>query len=400
MEKKEYTSPYQYGGSVKGSYDRQLFDLKVKLATGSIGRFTFGAEVDYSVGDLSRLRDPRSRVLLADYAIIPSLTYKISEKHALGLDFYYRFRKQRLDNIITVQREKQFEYYLLEGLENYWMTTELGKVARRTVADIFGGDLQYKLTGEYGSWLVSLGYERLVEEVVDDERKEPGDYNAQKVTFYSGYKSERINVLHAWNMQASYTGGQAEEFVQEQVNITHGNGMVSNKWVTLYNFVTYKDDVLNVQTDYTFYKGDVSRKDYNWLMGVSGKYEYLKNRYLLPESTREVSTLRIGVKGAGRVVNKDAHKFWIEAALNGALPLETKMNLSEENVFTENVLNPDLRFFKAKTLEAKVDFQYSFPMRLKKTALTGYIKAYAGNVFTDKFGSRFSGGISVGILTL
>ncbi|MCI7164195.1 MAG: hypothetical protein MSA19_12490 [Butyricimonas virosa] len=397
---KEYTSPYQYGGSVKGSYDRQLFDLKVKFATGSIGRFTFGAEVDYSVGDLSRLRDPRSRVLLADYAIIPSLTYKISEKHALGLDFYYRFRKQHLDNIITVQREKQFEYYLLEGLENYWMTTELGKVARRTVADIFGGDLQYKLTGEYGSWLVSLGYERLVEEVVDDERKEPGDYNAQKVTFYSGYKSERINVLHAWNMQASYTGGQAEEFVQEQVNITHGNGMVSNKWVTLYNFVTYKDDVLNVQTDYTFYKGDVSRKDYNWLMGVSGKYEYLKNRYLLPESTREVSTLRIGVKGAGRVVNKDAHKFWIEAALNGALPLETKMNLSEENVFTENVLNPDLRFFKAKTLEAKVDFQYSFPMRLKKTALTGYIKAYAGNVFTDKFGSRFSGGISVGILTL
>ena len=142
---KEYTSPYQYGGSVKGSYDRQLFDLKVKLATGSIGRFTFGAEVDYSVGDLSRLRDPRSR-----------------------------FRKQRLDNIITVQREKQFEYYLLEGLENYWMTTELGKVARRTVADIFGGDLQYKLTEEYGSWLVSLGYERLVEEVVDDERKEPG----------------------------------------------------------------------------------------------------------------------------------------------------------------------------------------------------------------------------------
>lgn len=397
---KEYTSPYQYGGSVKGSYDRQLFDLKVKLATGSLGRFTLGVGLNYSVGDLSRLRDPRSRVMLADYAVIPSMTYRLSERHALGLDFYYRFRKQRLDNITTVQREKQFEYYLFEGLENYWMTTELGKVARRTVADIFGGDLQYKLTGEYGSWLVSLGYERLVEEVVDDERKEPGDYNAQKVTFYSGYKSERINVLHAWNMQASYTGGQAEEFVQEQVNITHGNGMVSNKWVTLYNFVTYKDDVLNVQTDYTFYKGDVSRKDYNWLMGVSGKYEYLKNRYLLPESTREVSTLRIGVKGAGRVVNKDAHKFWIEAALNGALPLETKMNLSEENVFTENVLNPDLRFFKAKTLEAKVDFQYSFPMRLKKTALTGYIKAYAGNVFTDKFGSRFSGGISVGILTL
>ena len=132
------------------------------------------------------------------------------------------------------------------------MTTELGKVARRTVADIVGGDLQYKLTGERGSWLVSLGYERLMEEVVDNERKEPGDYNARKVTFYSGYKNERVNVLHAWDLQASYVGGQAEEFVQEQVNITHDNGMVSSKWVTLYNFVTYKDDVLNVRTNYTF----------------------------------------------------------------------------------------------------------------------------------------------------
>lgn len=42
---KEYTSPYQYGGSVKGSYDRQLFDLKVKLATGEPRTFYFGSGV-------------------------------------------------------------------------------------------------------------------------------------------------------------------------------------------------------------------------------------------------------------------------------------------------------------------------------------------------------------------
>lgn len=83
------------------------------------------------MGDLSRLRDPRSRVMLADYAIIPSMTsHGFQRWHALGLDFYYRFPgNNSLDNITTVQREKQFEYYLFEGLENYWMTTELGKVA-------------------------------------------------------------------------------------------------------------------------------------------------------------------------------------------------------------------------------------------------------------------------------
>lgn len=43
---KEYTSPYQYGGSVKGSYDRQLFDLKVKLATGEPRTFYFGSGIE------------------------------------------------------------------------------------------------------------------------------------------------------------------------------------------------------------------------------------------------------------------------------------------------------------------------------------------------------------------
>lgn len=399
MMVKEYTGPYNYGSSVKGSYDRQLFDLKVKLATGSIGRFTFGVGVDYVVGDLSRLRDPRSRVLMADYAILPSITYQISEKHAVGFDVYYRFRKERLDNITTVQKEKQFEYYLFKGMENYWMTTELGKVDRRTMGSMVGGDLQYKLKGETGAWMVSFGYERLMEEVVDRERQEPGDYNAQKFSFYSGFRVENARSLQALNVNADYTGGQAEEFVQEQVNVTHGNGMVSEKWVTLYNYVTFKDNYLNVSADYTLYRGDVSRKDYCWFAGIKGAFERWEERYILPKSTRDISTLRVGVNGAGRLINKSRGKLWLQASVNGSLPVETNMCLVEENVFTENVMNPDMDFYKAKTLETKVDLQYSFPVKLKKTAMTAYVKGYAGNVFTDSFGSRFSGGISIGILT-
>lgn len=36
--------------------------------------------------------------------------------------------------------------------------------------------------------------------------------------------------------------------------------------------------------------------------------------------------------------------------MNGALPLETKMNLSEENVFTENVLNPGFEDFQGQNV--------------------------------------------------
>ena len=99
------------------------------------------------------------------------------------------------------------------------------------------------------------------------------------------------------------------------------------------------------------------------------------------------------------MINKSNGKLWLQATVNGSLPVETNMHLVEENVFTENVMSPDMDFYKAKTLETKIDLQYSFPVKLKKTAMTAYVKGYAGNVFTDSFGSRFSGGISIGILT-
>ncbi|MFR7810061.1 MAG: DUF6850 family outer membrane beta-barrel protein [Butyricimonas faecihominis] len=90
----------------------------------------------------------------------------------------------------------------------------------------------------------------------------------------------------------------------------------------------------------------------------------------------------------------------MHAGLKRFVTVGNQNELVQREYFTENVLNPDLKYFDAKTLDTKIDVQYSFPMKLKKTSLTGYVKAYAGNIFTDKFGSRFNGGISIGILTL
>ena len=54
--------------------------------------FTGGVRLDYQVGDLSRLRDPRSRSELLDYKLTPSLTYT-SGQHTLGISGHYRRRK-------------------------------------------------------------------------------------------------------------------------------------------------------------------------------------------------------------------------------------------------------------------------------------------------------------------
>ena len=88
-----HSNPYFSGSSIKGKYDFQNFDLSAALATLPIKNFTFGARLDYKVGDLSRLKDPRSRTNLADYQLTPAVTYTWN-KHSLGLSGYYHRRKE------------------------------------------------------------------------------------------------------------------------------------------------------------------------------------------------------------------------------------------------------------------------------------------------------------------
>ena len=90
-----HSNPYFSGSSIKGKYDFQNFDLSAALATLPIKNFTFGARLDYKVGDLSRLKDPpfthQSGRLSTDS---PAVTYTWN-KHSLGLSGYYHRRKEK-----------------------------------------------------------------------------------------------------------------------------------------------------------------------------------------------------------------------------------------------------------------------------------------------------------------
>ena len=97
------SSPYIFGSSVKGNYDKQMFDLHAKFSHIQKGKFTYGLGIDYTVADLSRLRDPRSRSYLADYAAVPAVTYQLSPAITLGLDGFVRYQKEKMPSIVTVQ---------------------------------------------------------------------------------------------------------------------------------------------------------------------------------------------------------------------------------------------------------------------------------------------------------
>ena len=92
------SDPYFAGSSVSGKYDFQDFDFTAALGTTDFGGWRFGLRLDYSVGDLSRLRDPRSRSQLLDYQLTPAVTRTFG-RHSVGLSGHYHRYKEKITGV-------------------------------------------------------------------------------------------------------------------------------------------------------------------------------------------------------------------------------------------------------------------------------------------------------------
>ena len=79
-------NPYLTGSSVKGKYSYQVFDFSVKMSSKRLFGFMWaGIGLDYSLGDFSRLQDPRSRTQEIRYSITPGVAFRLG-KETIGLN--------------------------------------------------------------------------------------------------------------------------------------------------------------------------------------------------------------------------------------------------------------------------------------------------------------------------
>ena len=91
--------------------------MTAAVGTTDFSGWRFGLQLNYQLGDLSRLRDPRSRSQLLDYRLTPAVSYTMGN-HTLGLSGYYDRRKEKMGPLVTVQSDATLTYYLLSGMEN------------------------------------------------------------------------------------------------------------------------------------------------------------------------------------------------------------------------------------------------------------------------------------------
>ncbi|MHC1778607.1 MAG: DUF6850 family outer membrane beta-barrel protein [Bacteroidales bacterium] len=397
------SNPYIYGSSVKGNYETQQFDLNLKLYSRSSGKVNFGVTLDYHVSDISRQRDPRSRSYLLDYSLIPSLVYNLNKTSKLGLDLYYRFDKEKMPGLSTVQTDPNLKYYTFSGLEN-----AIGRIggykgfSRQFISDFVGSSLQYSYEKGNVKWLISAGVDMQWQETLGDKKQSPGSYNSFNYRLMSNLIMIKGNYLHNIFINSKIYDGGANEFRQNLVSEKNPEtGVITERWITVY---TYKNRVINklseISAKWKIYSLSDNGRGYKWSAGIFGGFNNFSNNYYLPKSEFGASRVNFGLEGSYCFLKRGDRVVEFEGVLNTQLKTDSYLITTTQNEITENILIPDHEYYNMNTLNIWGSLKYSFPLKfIKSSKISGFARIYGGNIFAGNSINRNSAGLAIGILT-
>ena len=396
------SNPFFSGSSIMGKYDTQDFDLTAAISTIPIPlssnnmdrEMTVGCKLDYKVGDLSRLRDPRSRSELLDYKITPAVTYTFGQR-TLGLSGHYNRRKEKVPGLITVQDDPNLSYYLMSGMEQANGTIGGYKgYSREWVNHEFGAELNYGYQKSNYNSLLSASISQGTEDAWGQYKYEPGKYTTY---IYKVSSLERIKIgsrLHQLDMYANFTQGYADEYRQQLIQEKDAKGNTSYHYETQ---IEYKKRYQVKTTDASIHYR-CSWLDGEAISGYAGfcyAIQRISNKHLLPLSDFQYDHFNIQVEGGKAFFNK---RLWIDLSGTYHFARNVELNLADPTSdYAQQVWLSDQAYYKANFWQGHAEVKYTFPLTIKKEFTQWYAKAYGDFLKTNNQMDRKTIGIAIGI---
>lgn len=397
------SDPYFSGSSVPGRYDMQTIQLTAGMGTTRLGHWNLGAKLDYNLGDLSRLRDPRSRAELLDYQLTPAVIYNFdasSAHHAVGLAAWYHRRKEKIGSLTTVQTDANLKYYLMSGMEN-----AVGNIRgysgyqREWVNHNFGMELSYAYgKGDFRN-LTSVSLQRGSESILGQYKYRPGHFYNYIYGLQSQNRFETADLLHQLDVKATFEEGYADEYRQQLI--------IENDPKTSLNSYHY-ETLIKFNKRYQVKKLDlglryrVTAEENNGLPGghfdVRGDYQQVGNRHLLNASKLEYARLNL---------MEETGFYWkkwsVTAGLGYSWSTKSRLKLADETTdYAQNVLIPDMNYHEVNYWRYRLEVTRELPLTIKKLKTNCYAKAYVDGIETKKLGKdnpdKYTLGISLGLL--
>ena len=387
------SNPFISGSAVRGKYDYQNFTLNAKVASVRLGHFNYGASLYYKVGDLSRLRDPRSRVRLADYQLTPSVIYTTGDHH-IGLSAWYHRYKEKLVGLTTVQTDPNLKYYLMSGME--YAQGSVGAYSsynREYVNHEFGGELSYGFTSERLNSVNSLTVKRGTEYAYGQYKYEPGRWYTGNYAFTTRNRLQAGRLLHSIDGAIHYEEGYADQYNQELITEKDGS------YVTQYwrNKMTYKKRYQLKKTDLNLhYRLSVTDDDaVAGYVGVGYALQSVSNKHLLATSELKYSSSQISAEGGYGLFAK---RLWLKGEADYHFSHKADLNLNDPTTdYAVNVLTPDQIYYAANYFQGRLELMWQQPLTIKGQHTLWFAKLYGSYLKTNNNLNGKGAGLTVGL---
>ena len=417
-----HSDPFFPGSAIPGRYDFQDFHFVAALGTREIGRWHVGLRLDYDAGDLSRLRDPRSRSQLLEYKLTPSATYSLG-RSTVGLSANYHRRKEKIIGVTTLQTDATIEYYTMSGLENAVGTVAgYNGYSREWVDHRFGTALSYAYKTDGYSLLASATVERGAESVLGQYEFEEGKFVDYRYGITVRNRIAAGRLLHELDASFGYEQAYADEY-RQQYKVEHDNNVQSRD----YTYLVRQDDgtlkeetaTVNRTSDYTSYYYTnllTFKKRYqvevlnSWLhyrlnlvddrrilgyVGTALAACDAKDSHLLPSSSLHCSNYDLSVEGGYGLLGG---RLWIDGSVMRRFSGKANLSLNDATTdYAALVLIPDMDYYRANCWQGSIAILYQQPLTLKGHRTLWFAKAFGCCLNTDNSLNSRSVGLSIGL---
>lgn len=401
------SNPYQSGSAIAGSYDHQDFDMVASVGTTDFSGWRFGLQLNYQLGDLSRLRDPRSRSQLLDYRLTPSVSYTMGG-HTLGLSGYYDRRKEKMGPLVTVQSDATLTYYLFSGME--YATGTIGGYSsfnREWVNHQVGAAMDYGYRSDSFHTLNSFGISRGEEYAYGTYKYEPGRYFTYLYNVQSQNRLLTGSVLHQVDVRMDWQQGYADEYRQQLIikndpqigttSYTYEKQLEFRKRYQVRTFdcaFRYRANFLNDASSRLLQQATASLKGYT---GFSIDTHKASNRHLLPLSSSDFSRINFQLENG---ISLFKQHLTADLTLGYSVSTRADLQLADDSsVLAQRVLLKDLPYYDANLLHGRLQVMYQFPLTIKKSRAMWFVKAFGDFTSANSAGhpNLYNVGFSVGL---
>ena len=397
-------NPYFSGSSIAGKYDSQNFDLTAAVSTIPIPmasdhadrELLLGARLDYKVGDLSRLRDPRSRSELLDYKVTPSVAFVFGH-HTVGLNGHYDRRKEKIPNMTTEQTDPNMKYYTMTGLEQAnGLVGGYGGYSREWVNHEFGAELNYGYRQGALNSLTSVAVSRGVEDVWGQYKYEPGKFTSYRYALSSHNRITTDKTLHQLDLTINMTDAFADEYRQQLIQERDAeHGYTSYRYETQIEF-SKRYQVKTRQGTFHYRCSWLDGAAETGYAGMSFAAQDVKNSRLLHRSDLHYNRFDLQAEGAKAFFGR---RLWVDLSATYHFSDEASLRLADASTdYAQGVLIPDMAYYRANYWQGRAEVKYLFPLAIKQTSVTCYVKAYGDYLRTNNDRDASTVGLAVGMI--